>query len=99
MCIAIPVRIVAILDAEKSIVLVEGGDGREEVCAALVADAAGNGTELLDHWAVVHSGFVLSLMDADEAASRLAVFAAMDGLPVADADLHPALEETTPPIT
>ncbi len=90
MCIALPVKIVAIL-AETDSVVVEGPAGREEVSAALVAD----GSELLGRWAVVHAGFVLSLMDEAEARSRLSIFAAMDGFAVDDADLRPAPEHET----
>jgi hydrogenase expression/formation protein HypC len=93
MCIAFPVKIVAVLDAKNATVLVEGTHGQEEVSAALVADPAQLGTDLLDRWAVVHSGFVLSLLDEQEAHSRLAIFAAMDGQPVASADLRPDPEE------
>lgn len=93
MCIAFPVKIVALLDPQGANVLIEGTRGREEVSAALVADPARLGADLLGRWAVVHSGFVLSLMDEQEARSRLAVFAAMDGLPVASEDLRP---ETDP---
>ena len=88
MCIAVPVKIVAVLNEAESLVLVEGTDGREEVCAALVCD----GSDLLNRWAVVHSGFVLSLLDDADARSRLAFFAAMDGVAVDDAALRPAPE-------
>ncbi|PKU22371.1 HypC/HybG/HupF family hydrogenase formation chaperone [Telmatospirillum siberiense] len=93
MCIALPVKIVAILDAGKSLVLVEGAGGQDEVSAALVADETAAGADLLGRWAVVHSGFVLSLMDEREARSRLAVFAAMEGRPVASDDLRPDFDD------
>lgn len=90
MCIAIPVEIVAIADAAKQVVRVVGRDGRtEDVSAALVAEAGSDGNDLLGRWALTHAGFVLSLIDAEEARSRLAVFAAMSGLAVEDADLRP----------
>ncbi|HXP96222.1 MAG TPA: HypC/HybG/HupF family hydrogenase formation chaperone [Telmatospirillum sp.] len=88
MCIAVPVKIVTVLNETESLVLVEGTNGREEVCAALVSD----GTNLLNRWAVVHSGFVLSLLDDEDARSRLSIFAAMDGVAVDDAALRPAQE-------
>lgn len=90
MCIAIPMEIVAIVDAARLVVRLAGSDGRtEDVSAALVAETGSDGSDLLGRWALSHAGFVLSLIDADEARSRLAVFAAMSGLAVADADLRP----------
>lgn len=89
MCIALPVRIAAVLDGKDLRVAVEGPAGREEANAALFAEDEQGCNALLGRWAVVHAGFVLSLMDEEEARSRLAVFDAMDGLPVADGLLHP----------
>ncbi len=89
MCIAVPVKIVALLNETDSIVVVEGRHGREEANAALVIDVGEDRAGLLGRWVVVHAGFVLSLMDEAEARSRLSVFAAMDGLVVDDDALRP----------
>jgi hydrogenase expression/formation protein HypC len=92
MCIAVPVKIVDILDETDFIVQVEGSCGREEVCATLVAEDGQDAADFLGRWAIVHSGYILSLLDDEDARSRLAVFAAMDGLIVDDASLHPEEE-------
>jgi hydrogenase expression/formation protein HypC len=92
MCIAVPVKIVDILDDTDFIVQVESSHGRGEVCATLVAESGRGVADLLGRWAIVHSGYVLSLLDDQDARSRLAVFAAMDGLAVDDASLHPEEE-------
>lgn len=89
MCIAVPVKIVALLGETESTVVTEGPDGRGEANAALVAEDTGDCSGLLGRWAIVHAGFVLSLMDEAEARSRLSIFAAMDGLPVDDDALRP----------
>lgn len=89
MCIAVPVKIVALLNDTEPTVMVEGSRGRESANAALVAETLEDRNRLLGRWAVVHAGFVLSLMDEEEARSRLSIFAAMDGLPVDDAALRP----------
>ncbi|MGQ9371034.1 HypC/HybG/HupF family hydrogenase formation chaperone [Azospirillum sp. ST 5-10] len=79
MCIALPVQIVAVTDPRAPSVAVQGRHGRDEVSAALVAPPGGDASALLGRWAVVHAGFILSLLDEADARSRLAVFAAMDG--------------------
>lgn len=90
MCIALPVRVVAILDEGNLTVAVEGGsERREEASAALVAQGAAELAALPGRWALVHAGYLLSLIDEREARSRLAVFAAMEGLPVTDEALRP----------
>ena len=88
MCLVIPKRIVAILDANEPTVVVDGPGGREEVSAALVSGTS----DLLGRWAVVHAGFILSFLAEDDARSRLAVLAAMDSVLVDDDALRPGWE-------
>lgn len=92
MCIALPMKIVAVADPDadpaRRAVLVQGPDGaREEASAALLDGVAL--PALIGRWAVVHTGFILTLMDADDARSRLAVFAAMRGEAVDPSELRP----------
>lgn len=89
MCIAMPVKVAEILDLPRGIVAVEGGNGREEVNAGLVADSPAAVGDLLGRWVVTHVGFVMSVLDEADAQSRLAVFAALDGLAVPDEALRP----------
>lgn len=88
MCLAIPRKIIAILDPGEPRVLVEGQDGTEEVSAALL----GWQDDFVGRWTVTHSGFILSLIDEEEARSRLSIFAAMNGRPVASDALRPEPE-------
>lgn len=90
MCIAIPLRIAEVVDAGAMTVAVEdGAQRRQEVSAALVAGNAVDLAALPGRWALAHAGHLLSLIDEDEARSRLAMFAAIAGLPVADEALRP----------
>lgn len=89
MCIALPVRIVAISDPKAQRVVVESRRGTEDVDAALVMVPGQAVSALLGCWALVHAGFVLSLIDDEDAQSRLAMFAAMGGDVVDDAALRP----------
>lgn len=77
MCIALPRRVAAIVDRAGLRVEVGEGEGRETVSAVLVA--AGDLDRLLGRFVVAHAGFVLEVLDEEDARSRLAVFAALDG--------------------
>lgn len=86
MCIALPMLIVAVIDAEAGLVAVEPGEGvsadrggREEVSAALIAEGREATAALVGRWGLVHAGFLMETIEADDARERLAVFAAMDG--------------------
>ncbi|HJV25079.1 MAG TPA: HypC/HybG/HupF family hydrogenase formation chaperone [Aromatoleum sp.] len=67
MCLAIPARIVELLPGDAC--RVDLGGVRKEVSLALV-----DGAELGDY-VIVHVGYALSKLDADEAEKTLALFA------------------------
>lgn len=67
MCLAIPARIVELLDGDQC--KVDLGGVRKEVSLALV-DHAG-----LGDYVIVHVGYALSVLDAEEAERTLALFA------------------------
>lgn len=87
MCLAIPARIVELLDGDQC--RVELGGVRKEISLALVNDAA------VGDYVIVHVGYALTKLDPEEAAQTLALFAeagidpagalAGDGLPTAEA--------------
>ncbi|MBP9655940.1 MAG: HypC/HybG/HupF family hydrogenase formation chaperone [Rhodocyclaceae bacterium] len=87
MCLAIPARIVELLDGDQC--RVELGGVRKEISLALVDDAA------VGDYVIVHVGYALTKLDPEEAAQTLALFAeagidpagalAGDGLPTAEA--------------
>lgn len=92
MCVALPMRIAEVVDpAARTVRLAPVGAlapdrARDEVVSAvLVADDEAALAALVGGFGIAHAGFLLSLLDEEEARSRLAMFEAMDGgaLPVA----------------
>lgn len=88
MCLAVPVQVVAIADEPTAQVVVRQGDRRGEACAALVTPPGGL-VALVGAWVVVHTGYILEILDDGDARSRLAMFAAIDGQAVEDAAIRP----------
>ncbi len=70
MCLAIPARVVEMLDGDMAVV--EMGGVRKEVSLALL-DEVSEGD-----YVIVHVGFALNRLDPEEAARTLALFAEMD---------------------
>jgi hydrogenase expression/formation protein HypC len=66
MCLAIPVRVVALL--EDQWVEVEVGGVRSRVCTAIV-EGVGAGD-----YVIVHAGFAIARLDVEEAEKTLALF-------------------------
>ena len=75
MCLAIPAKIVELLDDDMAKVEVEGV--RKEVSLAMV-DAG------LDDYVIIHVGYALSKIDAEEAEKTIALFAEMAELGMAE---------------
>lgn len=67
MCLALPALVVERRDCDEA--LVELGGVRKSVSLALVPDAA------VGDYVVVHVGFAIGLLDPEEAARTLALFA------------------------
>jgi hydrogenase expression/formation protein HypC len=69
MCLGIPGKITAITDAARLMAMAEVSGVRREVNVACVA---GNDLHaLVGQWALIHVGFAMSLIDADEAQKTL----------------------------
>jgi hydrogenase expression/formation protein HypC len=81
MCIALPYRIVAVVDPALMLVAVAGDDeaDREVVSAVLVVTPELSVAQLVGSFALVHAGFAISMIDEAEARSRSQVFAALKG--------------------
>lgn len=77
MCLAIPARVVEILDGEQAVV--DLGGVRKEVSLALL-DGVSEGD-----YVIVHVGFALNRLDPEEAERTLALFAEIDNLGLAAA--------------
>lgn len=66
MCLAVPVRVIELLDGEMA--KVDLGGIQKEISLALVDDVA------VGDYVILHVGFALSRLDADEAEKSLALF-------------------------
>jgi len=77
MCLAIPARVIEKKEHDQA--LVELGGVRKEISLALVDDVE------VGDYVIVHVGFALTRLDAEEAERTLALFAEMGEL-VATAD-------------
>lgn len=85
MCLAIPGRIIEVVDAANRLALVDVAGVRRTVNIGLL-DADGHGAGPGD-WVLIHVGFALSLVDEEEAAATLALLQGMG------ADYQQELEE------
>ncbi len=72
MCLAIPARVVQIFEGERAVV--DMGGVQKEVSLALLEDVSEG------DYVIVHVGFALNRLDAEEAERTLALFAEMDDL-------------------
>lgn len=66
MCLAIPARVVSLLEADQAIV--DLGGVRKQVSIALVPQAR------IDDYVIVHVGHAIGMIDPEEAARTLALF-------------------------
>lgn len=79
MCLALPARIVQRLDGEQA--RIDLGGVQKTVSIALVPQAA------VGDYVIVHVGYAIGVVDAEEAARTLALFAEMSAHPPASNDL------------
>lgn len=73
MCLGIPGQIVDIADAEKGLGHVDVGGVRRLTNLACVAADVESLDALVGEWVLVHVGFAMSRIDAEEAARTLAL--------------------------
>ena len=69
MCLGIPGRITAIVDEDRLMAMAEVSGVRREVNVACVAEGPLQG--LVGEWVLIHVGFAMSRIDAEEAARTL----------------------------
>ncbi len=69
MCLALPVRVVAVHDADRA--TVDAGGIRKDISLALVDDVA------VGDWVILHVGYALGRVDPAEAERTLALAAEM----------------------
>jgi len=75
MCLGVPARIVAILDPAAPSAMVSVGGVQRAVNIACIVDEARAPSQCLGDWVLVHAGFALARIDADEAERTLAILA------------------------
>ena len=89
MCLGIPGQIVEITDADRLMATADISGVRREVSVACIAPA--DLQALVGEWALIHVGFAMSVIDADEAAKTLE---ALRGLGEAQETLEAMAEGT-----
>ena len=72
MCLAIPVKVVELRDGDQA--TVDVGGVRKEISLALVDGIA------VGDYVILHVGFAIQKLDAEEAEKTLALFAELGGL-------------------
>jgi hydrogenase expression/formation protein HypC len=85
MCLALPALIVALIDAETA--TVDLGGVRKQISIALTPDAQ------IGDYVIVHVGHAIGVLDPEEAARTLALFAELGAAQEAASQPDP---ETTP---
>ncbi|PSL10962.1 hydrogenase expression/formation protein HypC [Marinobacterium halophilum] len=78
MCLGIPGEIVAIDDAATLTAVVEVSGVRRRVNLACVLPTGADPASLLGYWVLVHVGFAMSLIDAEEAHQTLRLLAELE---------------------
>lgn len=90
MCLAIPGRIIEIVDASDKLALADFGGVRRKVNVICVADAVTRLDDLVGSWVLVHVGFAMSLIDEAEAAATLAILTELGELQTEIASMRQA---------
>lgn len=73
MCLGIPGLIVEVHDPQRKLALVDVGGVRRVVNLACIVDAEHPPEACLGDWVLVHVGFAMSRIDAEEAQRTLAL--------------------------
>ena len=73
MCLGIPGQIVEIVDTEKKLAKVNVSGVKREVNIACIVDEEHPVESCIDDWVLVHVGFAMSRIDAEEAEKTLAL--------------------------
>lgn len=85
MCLAVPARVVEIVDEPNQIAKVDIGGVRRNISVALLEDVN------VGDWVLVHVGFAIQKVDEEEAEQTLAILSQLGG---AGGDEFPISEES-----
>jgi hydrogenase expression/formation protein HypC len=77
MCLGIPGQIVAIVDATRQLATVDVGGVRRTINVAFIVDEDHPVQCCVGQWVLVHIGFAMSRIDAQEAEHTLALLTAL----------------------
>jgi hydrogenase expression/formation protein HypC len=90
MCLAIPGRIVEMLDPELQLAKAEVGGVRRNINIGLIDDIAN--PVVVGDWVLIHVGFAMSRIDEEEAAATLRALAQIGAAYEEElADLHASM--------
>ncbi|WP_116473244.1 HypC/HybG/HupF family hydrogenase formation chaperone [Zobellella maritima] len=78
MCLGIPARVVAIVDADAGLALAETAGVRRQINITLLAAEGRDISSLVGEWVLLHVGFAMALIDPQEASRTLALLAQME---------------------
>ena len=78
MCLGIPARIVAIVDADAGLALADTAGVRRQINIGLLAADGGDSSALVGLWVLLHVGFAMAVIDRQEADRTLALLAQME---------------------
>jgi hydrogenase expression/formation protein HypC len=73
MCLGIPGQIVEISNAEQKLAIVDVGGVKRQVNIACIVDDDHPVESCVGDWVLVHVGFAMNRIDADEAAETLSL--------------------------
>jgi hydrogenase expression/formation protein HypC len=73
MCLGIPGQIVEISNAEQKLAIVDVGGVKRQVNIACIVDDDHPVDSCVGDWVLVHVGFAMNRIDADEAAETLSL--------------------------
>jgi hydrogenase expression/formation protein HypC len=71
MCVGVPGQIVSIVDAATDTAVVEIGGIRRAINISFIVDEGHRHADCVGDWVLVHVGFAMSRIDADEAVKTL----------------------------
>ncbi|MBM7457106.1 hydrogenase expression/formation protein HypC [Oceanisphaera litoralis] len=80
MCLGIPARVVAMVDADAGLALAETAGVRRQINIALLALEGRDPSALIGEWVLLHVGFAMAVIDQAEASRTLALLAQIDSL-------------------
>lgn len=78
MCLGIPGQIIEITNAASNLARVDVAGVRRDINIACVVDDSHTAEQCIGDWVLVHVGFAMSRIDAEEAERTLALLAQLD---------------------